>query len=111
MDNYIAEVASDVNLKPMKIRSLAEVLQESSRPLHDGLYRALDVYFKVEFTEPSPEKRLILFKGPVTVPTDMAGQIVQRDGWVTVVRENQVLKVDMENMRSRVGELEEELAK
>lgn len=49
--------------------------------------------------------------GHMTVPTDMAGQIVQRDGWATVVRENQVLKVDMENMRSRVGELEEEFGK
>lgn len=48
---------------------------------------------------------------PATAPVDMAGQIVQRDGWVTVVRENQVLKVDMERMRSRVGELEEEFSK
>lgn len=46
IDSYLAEVASDVNLKPGKIRSLAEVLPESSRPLHDGLYRALDIYFK-----------------------------------------------------------------
>lgn len=49
--------------------------------------------------------------GPLTVPGDMAGQIVQRDGWVTVVRENRVLKVDMERMKSRVGELEEEFSK
>lgn len=47
VDNYIAEVASDVNLKPGKIRSLAEALPESSRTLHDGLYRALDIYFEV----------------------------------------------------------------
>lgn len=47
IDSYIAEVASDVNLKPGKIRSLAEALPESSRSLHDGLYRALDIYFKV----------------------------------------------------------------
>lgn len=40
-----------------------------------------------------------------------AGQRVQREGWVTVVRENQVLRVDMERMRSRVGELEEEFSK
>lgn len=46
-----------------------------------------------------------------TVPNDTAGQIVQRDGWMTVVRENQVLRVDMERMRSRVGELEEEFSK
>jgi hypothetical protein len=47
----------------------------------------------------------------MTVPSEMAGQIVQRDGWITVVRENQVLKGDMESMRSRVGELEEEFNK
>ena len=49
--------------------------------------------------------------GPPNIPSDMAGQIIQSDGWVSVVRENQVLKVDMERMRSRVGELEEEFSK
>ncbi|MCI23056.1 BTB/POZ domain-containing protein, partial [Trifolium medium] len=39
------------------------------------------------------------------------GEIVQRDGWVSVVRENQVLKVDMDRMSTRVGELEEEFSK
>lgn len=48
---------------------------------------------------------------PITVPGDTAGQLVQRDGWVTLVRENQGLKVDMERMRSRVGELEQEFGK
>ncbi|CAK9150502.1 unnamed protein product [Ilex paraguariensis] len=47
IDEYIAEVACDVNLKPGKIRSLAEAISESSRTLHDGLYRALDIYLKV----------------------------------------------------------------
>ncbi|KAL4611598.1 hypothetical protein ACB092_08G136500 [Castanea dentata] len=165
IDGYIAEVASDVNLKPGKIRALAVALPESSRPLHDGLYRAVDIYFKahpwlsekdkeelcnvIDFQKlsidacahASQNDRLplrvvlqVLFfeqmqlrtalagclhvldaesapAGPLTVPGDMAGQIVQRDGWVTVVRENQVLKVDMERMRSRVGELEEEFSK
>lgn len=40
-----------------------------------------------------------------------AGEIVQRDGWVAVVRENQGLKVDMDRMSTRVGELEEEFSK
>lgn len=165
IDSYIAEVASDVNLKPQKIRSLAEALPESSRSLNDGLYRALDIYFKAHpwlldkdkeqlcniidyqklsidaCAHASQNERLplrvvlqVLFfeqmqlrtalagclhvldaesapAGPTTVPSDMAGQIVQRDGWVTVVRENQVLKVGMERMRSRVGELEEEFSK
>ncbi|KAL0436982.1 UNVERIFIED_CONTAM: BTB/POZ domain-containing protein [Sesamum radiatum] len=48
-----------------------------------------------------------------TAPTgsnEATGQRIQRDGWVTVVRENQVLKTDMERMRSRVVELEEEFS-
>lgn len=60
--------------------------------------------FQVLDTESGPA-------APVTGPSDMAGQIVQRDGWVTVVRENQGLKVDLERMKSRVGELEEEFSK
>lgn len=49
IDAYLAEVASDVNLKANKIRLLAEALPYFSRPLHDGLYRAIDIYFKVYF--------------------------------------------------------------
>lgn len=47
LDSYLAEVASDLNLKPEKMFSLIDALPESSRLLHDGLYRALDIYFKV----------------------------------------------------------------
>ncbi|XP_024982364.1 BTB/POZ domain-containing protein At3g44820 isoform X1 [Cynara cardunculus var. scolymus] len=166
VDSYMAEVASDVNLKPEKIRSLAEALPESSRSLNDGLYRALDVYFKVHPWLPDKEKeelcniinyqklsidacahasqnqhlplrvvlQVLFFEqmqlrtalagcvnvldnenpstGPMNIvlsgSTAMAGQIVQRDGWVTIVRENQVMRVSMERLRSRVGELEEE---
>ncbi|MCL7031619.1 hypothetical protein MKW94_012161 [Papaver nudicaule] len=165
IDNYIAEIASDVNLKPEKLRTLAEALPDSSRSLHDGLYRAVDIYFKAHpwlsdndkeqicniidyqklsidaCTHASQNERLplrvvlqVLFfeqlqlrsalagclhtfdteivpAGPTTTGTDMVGQIIQRDGWVTVVRENQALKVNLENMRSRVGELEQEFGK
>ncbi|XP_061345421.1 BTB/POZ domain-containing protein At3g44820-like [Gastrolobium bilobum] len=167
IDSFIAEIACDVNLKPGKIRTLAEALPESSRLFHDGLYRALDIYFKAHpwlcdkekeelcniidyqklsihaCAHASENDRLplrvvlqVLFfeqlhlrtalagclnalddgiapvaPAPVTAPGDIAGEIVQRDGWVTVVRENQVLKVDMDRMSSRVGELEEEFSK
>lgn len=167
IDNYIAEVASDVNLKPRKFSSLAEALPGSSRSLHDGLYRAVDIYFKAHpwlsekekeqlcnimdyqklsidaCTHASQNERLplrivlqVLFfeqmqlrtalascmhvldneppaaaAGAAIVPSDAAGRVVRQDGWVTVVRENRGLKVDMEKMRSRVGELEEEFSK
>ncbi|KAK4409031.1 BTB/POZ domain-containing protein [Sesamum angolense] len=165
VDNYIAEVASDVNMKPGKVRSLAEALPESSRSLHDGLYRALDIYFKahpwllekereqmctiIDFQKlsidacahASQNERLplrvilqVLFfeqlqlrtslagclraldaesalAASATAPNEITDQIAQQGGWVTVIRENQVLKVDMARMRSRVGELEEEFSK
>ncbi|RZC82368.1 hypothetical protein C5167_045154 [Papaver somniferum] len=165
IDDYIAEIASDVNLKSEKLCSLAEALPDSSRSLHDGLYRAVDIYFKAHpwlsdsdkekicniidyqklsidaCTHASQNERLplrvvlqVLFfeqlqlrsalagclntfdtesvpAGQTTAATDMAGQIIQRDGWVTVVRENQALKVNLESMKSRVGELEQEFGK
>lgn len=42
----------------------------------------------------------------VAITDDMTGQLLQRDGWVSVVRENRILRVDMERMRSRVRKLE-----
>ncbi|XP_043697424.1 BTB/POZ domain-containing protein At3g44820-like [Telopea speciosissima] len=165
IDSYIAEVAADVNLKPEKLRSLLEALPDSSRSLHDGLYRALDIYFKehpwlsenekeqlcnvIDYQKlsidacahASQNQRLplrvilqVLFfeqlqlrtalagylhvldnegvpTGVANATSDMAGQILQRDGWVTVVRENQVLRVDIERMRTRVGELEQEFVR
>ncbi|XP_073273594.1 BTB/POZ domain-containing protein At3g44820-like isoform X2 [Primulina huaijiensis] len=162
VDNYIAEVASDVNLKPKKVRSLAEALPESSRSLHDGLYRALDIYFQthpwlsekerehlcsiIDFQKlsidacahASHNERLplrvtfqVLYFEQIQLKTalaryrhvldvqtapaasliEMSGQIVQRDGWVTLVRENHGLKTDMERMKPRVEKLEQEFGK
>ncbi|CAH8307499.1 unnamed protein product [Eruca vesicaria subsp. sativa] len=146
VDSYMAEVASDVNLKPDKMKSLAAALPECSRPLYDGLYRAFDIYFKEHpwlsdkdkeqlcntmdyqrlsidaCAHASHNDRLplrvvlqVLFFEQMHLRTALAStetvpreEIVQRDGWVTVVRQNQVLKVNMQKMRSRVGELEEE---
>ncbi|CAH2065389.1 unnamed protein product [Thlaspi arvense] len=158
VDSYMAEVASDANLKPDKMRSLAAALPESSRPLYDGLYRAFDIYFKEHpwlsdkdkeqlcnimdyqrlsidaCAHASHNDRLplrvvlqVLFFEQMHLRTALASglnvgntdtttvpgrrtreEIIQRDGWVTVVRQNQVLKVNMQKMRSRVGELEVE---
>ncbi len=46
LDAYLAEVAPDVNLKPVKFQALAEALPDYSRRVDDGLYRAVDIFLK-----------------------------------------------------------------
>lgn len=48
VDGYLAEVATDVNLKFPKFQSLAAAIPDYARPLDDGIYRAIDIYFKVK---------------------------------------------------------------
>ena len=50
IDGYLAEVAPDVNLKLPKFQTLAASVPEYARPLDDGLYRAIDIYLKVNFS-------------------------------------------------------------
>lgn len=47
IDAYLAEVASDSNLKFEKFRSLAAAIPEYARLTCDLLYSAVDIYFKV----------------------------------------------------------------
>lgn len=47
IDGYLAEIARDPNLPLSKFVSLAEMVSNFSRPSHDGLYRAIDMYLKV----------------------------------------------------------------
>ncbi|XP_050212073.1 BTB/POZ domain-containing protein At5g03250-like [Mercurialis annua] len=46
IDNYLAEVAPDNNLKLSKFQSLAASLPDYARQLDDGIYRAIDIYLK-----------------------------------------------------------------
>ncbi|KAF8106647.1 hypothetical protein N665_0136s0019 [Sinapis alba] len=47
MDSYLAEVALDSNLPPLKFISLAELLPDHARVVCDSLYRAIDIFLKV----------------------------------------------------------------
>lgn len=47
VDNYLSEIAPDSNLELHKFIAVAEALPAHARTLHDGLYRAIDVYLKV----------------------------------------------------------------
>ncbi|RZS23104.1 hypothetical protein BHM03_00055966 [Ensete ventricosum] len=51
VDGYLAEVASDANLKPSKFQALAAAIPDDVRPLDDGLYRAIDIYLKFQREE------------------------------------------------------------
>ncbi|MCH81700.1 BTB/POZ domain-containing protein [Trifolium medium] len=46
VDNYLAEIAPDANLKLSKFLVIAETLPAHARTVHDGLYRAIDIYLK-----------------------------------------------------------------
>lgn len=47
IDTYLAEIAPDANLNLNMFIAIAETLPAHARNLHDGLYRAVDVYLKV----------------------------------------------------------------
>lgn len=49
IDGYLAEVARDPNLPLSKFVDIAELVSGFSRSTHDGLYRAIDMYLKVNF--------------------------------------------------------------
>ncbi|XVF47318.1 hypothetical protein PTKIN_Ptkin03bG0099800 [Pterospermum kingtungense] len=157
IDGYLAEVAPDVNLKLPKFQALAASVPDYSRPLDDGLYRAIDIYLKSHpwlsesdreqlcrlmdcqklsleaCTHAAQNERLplrivvqVLFFEQLQLRTSIAGCFLVSDnlegsrqlrsgfagstegGWASAVRENQVLKVGMDNMRMRVVELEKE---
>jgi len=47
VDGYLSEVASDPDLSLSTFVELATVVPEAARPVHDGLYYAVDAYLKV----------------------------------------------------------------
>ncbi|KAJ7556049.1 hypothetical protein O6H91_05G066500 [Diphasiastrum complanatum] len=46
VDTYLAEIATDSNLKLSKFISLAELIPDHARVVDDALYRAIDIYLK-----------------------------------------------------------------
>lgn len=57
VDNYLAEIAPDTNLKLNKFIAIAESLPAHARTVHDGLYRAIDVYLKAHPGLSDPDRR------------------------------------------------------
>ncbi|KAE8703979.1 BTB/POZ domain-containing protein [Hibiscus syriacus] len=46
VDNYLAEIAPDAKVKLAQFMAIAEALPAHARTIHDGLYRAIDIYLK-----------------------------------------------------------------
>ncbi|XP_062078666.1 BTB/POZ domain-containing protein At5g48800 [Humulus lupulus] len=57
VDNYLAEIAPDANLKLAKFLVIADSLPDHARTLHDGLYRAIDIYLKAHQGLPEPDRK------------------------------------------------------
>ncbi|KDP31835.1 hypothetical protein JCGZ_12296 [Jatropha curcas] len=174
IDGYLAEIASDANLKPDRFYNLAISLPEQARLFDDGLYRAVDVYLKAHpwiseaerekicavmdcqkltleaCTHAAQNERLplravvqVLFFEQLQLRHAIAGTLIATETapqetarlslirreqedveegaaataaaearesttWRAAVRENQVLRLDMDSMRTRVHQLERE---
>ncbi|KAJ0982111.1 hypothetical protein J5N97_010366 [Dioscorea zingiberensis] len=59
VDGYLAEVAQDPNFPLTKFVDLAEMLSNDSRPSHDALYHAIDMYLKEHPGMSKSEKKKI----------------------------------------------------
>ncbi|CAL9136443.1 unnamed protein product [Musa acuminata var. zebrina] len=60
MDSYLAEVAPDSSLKPLKFVALATALPDEARDSHDAIYGAIDMYLEVH-TQLSGEEKMKMF--------------------------------------------------
>ncbi|XP_011089686.1 BTB/POZ domain-containing protein At5g48800-like isoform X1 [Sesamum indicum] len=57
VDSYLAEIAPDANLKLNMFIAIAETLPAHARTIHDGLYRAIDIYLKAHQSLSDADKR------------------------------------------------------
>jgi hypothetical protein len=78
VDNYLAEVASDANLKPAKFCDLALSLPDHARIYDDGVYRAVDIYLKVRARSPrnmsstlKGQRKYVSFRAVTLTPKDL----------------------------------------
>ncbi|XP_030482883.2 BTB/POZ domain-containing protein NPY1 [Cannabis sativa] len=59
IDGYLAEIARDTNLALFGFIELSKSIPESARPIHDGLYKAIDTYLKEHHSLTKSDKKKI----------------------------------------------------
>ncbi|GKU87375.1 hypothetical protein SLEP1_g1780 [Rubroshorea leprosula] len=59
IDGYLVEIAHDPNFDPTTFIDLSRSIPEMARPIHDGLYKAIDLYLKEHPTLEKGERKKI----------------------------------------------------
>ncbi|KAJ7966272.1 BTB/POZ domain-containing protein [Quillaja saponaria] len=59
VDEYLAEIAYDPNLTLSSFVALSQSIPKSARPIHDGLYQAIDIYLKEHHSLTKAERKEI----------------------------------------------------
>ncbi|KAJ3677195.1 hypothetical protein LUZ60_002919 [Juncus effusus] len=59
VDGFLCEVAGDQNLEILGFVELATAVPEEARPVHDGLYTAIDIYLKEHQDITKSDKKLL----------------------------------------------------
>ncbi|CAI9094611.1 OLC1v1030376C1 [Oldenlandia corymbosa var. corymbosa] len=57
VDDFLKEIAPDPNLTLLSFIELVQMVPETARPIHDGLYRAIDMYLKGHPTLTKAERK------------------------------------------------------
>ena len=47
MDGFLAKIAHDPNLTLFSFNDIVQSTPKLARPIHDGMYKAIDIYLKV----------------------------------------------------------------
>ncbi|CAN6450281.1 unnamed protein product [Victoria cruziana] len=80
IDGYLVEIAHDPDLPLTKFTELAEMLPDAARPVHDGLYRAIDMYLKEHpGVTKSEKKRICKLMDCRKLSTDACTHAAQND--------------------------------
>uniref|UniRef100_K3Z4L1 NPH3 domain-containing protein n=1 Tax=Setaria italica TaxID=4555 RepID=K3Z4L1_SETIT len=80
VDGYLSEISKDPSLPLEKFIALAESVPPASRPVHDALYRAIDVYLKEHpGLSKSEKKRLCALMDCKKLSADASAHAVQNE--------------------------------
>ncbi|XP_009592919.1 BTB/POZ domain-containing protein DOT3-like isoform X3 [Nicotiana tomentosiformis] len=114
VDSYLAEIASDPNVSIDKFQVLAESLPREARASHDGLYRAIDTYLQVLFSEQVKMKAAIQGKDYIASDDESdkeSSQSPSKKEVKSLKEELEKIKIQMEELQRDYSELQHDYEK